>query len=241
MVEGAKTDVMLMRNLLNLYGIDAKYEIVSYNTSIHTLYQQMFSEGMEDAHNLDILQVLKSRENVEEKRKLFDENFTDILLIFDLDPHDPMFDATHIQLMQNYFHESTDMGKLYLNYPMVEAFYHIKTIPDLEFPQRRATLAELNAKTYKKRVHHEAKFKDYRKFFTTKENSNIIILQNLAKALSLTDGRDYPEQELLKHTVDFSRLVEEQLACLLKEDNVHVLCTCALYLIDYNPNIFTAK
>ena len=46
-----------------------------------------------------------------------------------------------------YFVESTDMGKLYLNYPMIEAFYHMSNIPDPEYNGRVATLAELRGHT----------------------------------------------------------------------------------------------
>ena len=39
LVEGAKTDVRLMRHLIELYGIAENHVIVSYNTNIYTLYK----------------------------------------------------------------------------------------------------------------------------------------------------------------------------------------------------------
>ena len=45
--------------------------------------------------------------------------------------------------MASYFVESSDMGKLYLNYPMVEAYYHMKSIPDPEFDSYTVSLEEL--------------------------------------------------------------------------------------------------
>ena len=41
--------------------------------------------------------------------------------------------------MSCYFTESSEMGKLYLNYPMVEAFYHMKSIPDENYTSYLAT------------------------------------------------------------------------------------------------------
>lgn len=38
LVEGAKTDVKLMQKLFEVYGISERYEILSYNTNIYTLY-----------------------------------------------------------------------------------------------------------------------------------------------------------------------------------------------------------
>lgn len=85
-VEGEKTDVRLMKHLLRTYGLDKKHAIVSYNTNIYTLYNDMFRD--DDPESYDILQVLKSRESDEYKKRIFDEEYSDILLIFDFDPQD---------------------------------------------------------------------------------------------------------------------------------------------------------
>ena len=60
LVEGAKTDVALMKRLLSTYKIDFNYEIVSYCTNIYTLYQEMFEDN--NPADIDLLQLLKSRE-----------------------------------------------------------------------------------------------------------------------------------------------------------------------------------
>jgi len=143
LVEGAKTDVALMERLLSVYHIDIKYKIVSYCTNIYTLYHEMFEDN--DPADMDLLQLLKSREPDPVKRALFDEFYSDILLIFDLDPHDPGFAPEKISRMAKYFVESSDMGKLYINYPMVEAFYHMASIPDPNFDSYYVTLDELIA------------------------------------------------------------------------------------------------
>lgn len=76
LVEGAKTDVKLMKHLLDVYGISEHHQIVSYNTNIYTLYKEMFADN--DPDSMDLLQVLKSREHDMEKKKLFDEDYSDI-------------------------------------------------------------------------------------------------------------------------------------------------------------------
>ena len=105
------------------------------------------------------------------------------MLIFDLDPQDGGFSPDKILEMQNYFVESSDMGKLYLNYPMVEAFYHLKDIPDDEYYDRQATMEELIHHTYKSRVNSENRNHDYGKFALTKEECSIYypLLQNILK------------------------------------------------------------
>ena len=94
-VEGAKTDVKLMTHLLDMYGISRNHEIMSYNTNIYTLYREMFADG--DPDSMDILQILKSRESDQDKKKIFDEVYSDILLIFDLDPQAPDYSADKIR------------------------------------------------------------------------------------------------------------------------------------------------
>ena len=99
LVEGAKTDVALMERLFSIYQIDFKYEIVSYCTNIYTLYKEMFEDN--DPDDMDLLQLLKSREPDLVKKTLFDESYSDILLIFDLDPHDLGFTPEKIRHMRS--------------------------------------------------------------------------------------------------------------------------------------------
>lgn len=42
LVEGEKTDVQLLEHLLCVYGINKRHQIISYNTNIYALYDQMF-------------------------------------------------------------------------------------------------------------------------------------------------------------------------------------------------------
>lgn len=229
LVEGAKTDVRLMEHLLEIYQIDVKHEIVSYNTNIYTLYKEMFEQN--NPEDIDILQILKERENNQEKKKIFDEKYTDILLIFDLDPHDSQFSDIKITRMMNYFVESSDMGKLYINYPMVEAFYHMKEIPDKAFNNYCATMAELQERTYKKRVHEENRNRDYRKFACTRKECNIIIKQNITKAFLILNKKY--EDNVLNH----SDILVAQLKKMIKDNEVYVLCTCVFFIIEYNPRL----
>ena len=91
LVEGEKTDHKLMQHLLSIYGIDSNHEIVSYNTNIYTLYNEMFRDDNPDS--LDILQVLKMHENDTEKKKIFDYKtiFTFSLLVVDKFKHKFIF------------------------------------------------------------------------------------------------------------------------------------------------------
>lgn len=228
LVEGAKTDVALMEHLLKMYEIDVKYEIVSYCTNIYTLYSEMFLEN--DPSSIDLKQLLKGRESSKEKKGIFDENYSDILLIFDLDPQAPDFDAYKIQRMADYFTESSDMGKLFINYPMVEAFYHMASIPDEHYDEYYATLEELAAGNYKSRVNCENRNRDYRKFAVNKTECSIVIRQNIQKAYRLINSMG--EQETLPEQ---KQVLNAQLGLLNQFEKVAVLSTCPFFIPEYNP------
>ena len=130
--------------------------------------------------------------------------------------------------MQQYFTESSDMGKLYLNYPMVEAFYHMEEIPDSNYPDRTATLEELKKGEYKTRVNRENRNHDYTKFAVDREECNIVIRQNIEKGFWLT------QEDSTMQLPDMNKILLKQVDSLHTEQKVWVLCTCAYYIADYN-------
>lgn len=225
-VEGEKLDVRLMEKLFALYEIDVRYEIVPFKTNIYALYRSMFAQG--DPERMDLLQVLKERESDEEKRRLLDEKYSDILLVFDMDPQDSQFSSEKLSHMADYFCDSTDAGQLYINYPMVEAFYHMASIPDPEFMGRCATWEELQDKGYKARVNRENRNHDYTKFVVSRAECDIVIGQNIKKAWGLLGGE---RSALVPHQAD---LLSCQLAMLREKGAVAVLSTCPFFIADYS-------
>lgn len=223
LVEGAKTDVNLMKKLFDIYHISDNHEIISYNTNIYTLYKEMFEN--KDPSTIDLLQLLKEKEFDTDKRKILDVNYSDIILIFDFDPQDNLFTSNKIVEMLEYFKESSDMGKLYINYPMVESFYHMKSIPDFEFFDYVVKIEELT--NYKSIVNKICRDGDYRKFARTKDEVDIVIKDNLKKSKKIINNSCYNDITLLK----------KQCEKLANEYEIYVICTCHFYILDYNPKL----
>jgi hypothetical protein len=233
LVEGSRVDVRLMKKLFTLYGIDALYNIFSYDTNIYVLYDKMFDD--ENPEDIDIIQVLLEQKPSDDKKRILEQKFTDILLVFDLDPQDQRFTKDKITAMMKYFVESTDMGKLYLNYPMVEAFYHMGSIPDNAYNKRTVTLDELRNRTYKQRVNEENRNRNYSKFAVNREECNIVIDQNIQKGLHIigaNPGDDLP---------DTGKILESQLTMLRNSQMLYVLCTCVYFIPEYNPKLLKAQ
>lgn len=228
LVEGVKTDVVLMQHLLRIYQFEDSYEIIPYGTNIYTLYHEMFEEN--DPEEMDLLQLLKEREQDPNKKPLFDVTYSDILLVFDLDPQAPDFSAEKVSRMAGYFTESSDMGKLYLNYPMVEAFYHMAAIPDPDYLARCVSADELRQGNYKARVNRENRNHDYRKFAVTRAECTMVIRQNIEKAqrlLNISEATLYPPGQ--------EEILHEELRLWRDKHLVSVLSTCPFFIADYNP------
>lgn len=231
-VEGEKTDYHLMTHLLDMYGISQNHEIVSYHTNIYVLYNEMFRD--QDPASKDTLQCLKAHEKNPEYRRLLNQRYSDILLIFDLDPQDAQFSFEKISEMVHYFNESSDMGKLYLNYPMVEAFYHMKSIPDPQYATYTADMKELREHTYKKRVNKENRNHEYKKFAVNREEYNLVIKQNIDKANRIAQRSEM--MNINEYRIPQSAdILAAQLRKLANEDKLYDLCTCVFYIPDYNP------
>ncbi len=233
LVEGGKTDYKLMTHLFDVYKISDRHEIVSYDTNIYALYDDMFCDG--NPEMIDILQNLKEREKDSNRKELFNDRYSDVLLIFDLDPQDDRFSADKILKMAAFFTESSDMGKLYLNYPMVEAFYHMKTIPDYDYNTYFATKEELSGGNYKTRVNRENRNHDYRKFAVNKSECDIVIRQNIEKAFLMLNS--YNGERNGSIAPDGVDILKAQMKLYESTMCVFVLCTCVFYIVDYNPNL----
>lgn len=227
-VEGAKAEPRLIKRLLEVYGLDADYEIVPYKTNIHVLYSDMFS-NREDVGMLTLTDVLKERETEPEKRDILNQDYSDVLLIFDYDPQDDKFDSGHLLEMQSYFNESTDEGKLFINYPMVESCRHFSRLPDPDFLNRKTG----ECKQYKKVVNNETCRQDVSKL--TKEDMDLIISMVLQKSLTICNkAYNANDAEGNLENLDLLEVLGMQNREWEQNDMVWVLGTCPLFICDYS-------
>jgi len=227
-----KIDPMIAKKM----GFGSCYPVSgqTYSRKVDTRVLNVLAGIAASAHkfsnDIRLLQHLKEREKDVAKKAIFDTHYSDVILVFDLDPQDKRFSAEKIQRMSEFFTESSDMGKLYINYPMVEAFYHMKSIPDANYNSYKVTLQELKEGKYKERVNRENRNHDYTKFAVNRTECNTVIKQNIAKAQWLCSvGNDTP--------INHSKVLQSQLDCIKEQQSLFVLCTCAFYVLDYNPNL----
>ena len=235
-VEGQKSDYRLMNHLLKMFYKDEFY-VWPYCTNLYELYNTFQLCDREDFESVDTLLAIKAREHDPDKLVRLNEKYTDIILIFDLDPQDPQYSPQKIQKMKNIFNESTDNGKLYINYPMVEAFKHLKAEVDKEYIHRMVSIDDLVNKRYKSIVDRDTYQSNFEMYGKLQCLQNM--KQNLQKTNFIINGvYELPNDVNDYEIIDFSILVNIQVKLLAAESQFYVLCTCILFLLDYSPSYF---
>ncbi len=136
-VEGDHEKDVFFERLIKCYNININpNNILIYKTNIYKLYMDIEKEYGEDWNNddIDLPYIVSKKKCVE---TLFKYDFTNILIIFDYERHDPDFEESKIIKLQEYFTDATDVGQLYLNYPMVESYLDFESIPDNNFINKK--------------------------------------------------------------------------------------------------------
>ena len=156
-VEGDDEKNMLFWALFRAFPEMAiKYDDVwIYGTNIYMLYKDIVkeygTEWLKNKDDIDLPFVISKK--ITPSNIQYKEDFSDIFLVFDYERHDPGFSENRIVDMQNYFYDSTDMGKLYINYPMLESYQHFESLPDLSFENRHVSVLMNKGSNYKNEVH----------------------------------------------------------------------------------------
>jgi len=235
--EGSRTEPKFLENIWKKYRKDS-VEIYSYKTNIHVLIGEIF-HGDQIDEDLDLLQYLISREkDISEKKKL-QRRFTDIFLVFDMDMHDQRADMGRLGTMLRVFNDSADDGKLYVNYPMLESYRHLKSLDDKEFKERAVEVSRFPE--YKCIVGMECcnnlkNIDDYdlRTFQT-------IILLHLKKANFILNGvYELPSVKEFE-SWEGADILKMQQKKMEKDGSVYVLNTSLFNVVDYRPSDFLSE
>lgn len=220
-----------------------KNEVLEYfvvGSTFHTLYKELKD------NEWDIIGALQQMEKERGERKLRDyksSDFAEVYLFFDYDPHSrkesliEMNDELHQMLV--FFEDETDNGKLYVNYPMVEAIRYTKKLPDLEYYKYSVPLEDCDS--FKESA---AEFSYYSgtTFLTsrgqgkdreTKDNWIMLKDQNAAKANFICCGDNC--LPVSKSDIEQKRILEPQVTKYVFSDKpeVSILSGLSVFLYDY--------
>jgi len=220
-VEGEKDEPRILgsesHGLLSLIGAD--YEIVPFANPIYELYEA-YKQGQYD----DLVSYLRIEKGLKiDNNKLSKNAFSAIYLVFDFEPQDHKYSDEKIRDLLNTFNNETDLGKLYINYPMVEAYYHLESLPDPNYNTRTISLNGLNGKKYKKIVHETSALKSNK---INNRDLCYIIMHNYNKSKYITKTNS--------DSILYDKILDVQLNIKNTKNEIYVLSTFPLLVIDYN-------
>lgn len=113
-------------------------DVIIYGSNIYNLYNSIQNYYGEDWYNdedgIDLAFLVSSLKQID---KLYKEDFTNIFIVFDYERHHPFFSEDKINKMQEYFKDSTDVGQLYINYPMVESYLDFSSSDTVDFLDKK--------------------------------------------------------------------------------------------------------
>lgn len=233
-VEGGRGETRFLRKMHSILFGTRPENVFVYGTVVHSLLRSVFPDGRADEY-LDVVSVLRGMAG-DEDRDMLEQEFSDVYLVFDMDPHDARYDARTLALAMAHFNDSTENGKLYLNYPMLESYRHLKGLEDSEYLDRTVSLADVGR--YKDIVGRECAdcLKDLGKY--DERVFGPIIRMNLMKADRILGGPgEVPTAERFL-SWDGCGILDEQLRLMDGCGRLHVLNTSVFNPVDFAPGRF---
>ena len=215
MICEGKSERELLQAVLKYYPIESGYEIYEYKTNLHIFAQFLFTRYLNDSiDDLNMIQVLK------------DYRDDDILFIFDFDPQDPRYNIITLRKLFDMFSDSTNQGQLFINYPMVESALDFNSLPESDYNHKTYAKSLLKRNGYKNEVKMNSVIKEFKNIDDT--NLYIILKHTYLKMVYLCQGSSN----------DYKYLLEVENTLLCECDQISILCTCLLFLRDYNEEKF---
>lgn len=206
-------------------------EIVAYRTNVYAFYNRLKKdysdqEGNIEFEYIDLPLFLNDYFQFEETAKLDGSDFSDIILIFDFDPQDPQFSKGKLEVLLDNFSNSTELGKLYINYPMVESYKDIISFEKKDYLYHSVHIDVIKNKrnNYKKFVHSRSCISSIEAIDKTIANSLFDL--NASKFKFIMNSSEYDVS--MEHSV----LCQKQFEKLSNDNEIWVINTSILHLYD---------
>lgn len=240
-------DKKFLKKLFEKYSNDT-YQIFVYETDIYQFYEKYeetmssLSDEERTAPNILLSSNIGKLPSPFDKNKL-KANYSDILLVFDFDPQATQFSSDKILTLMNHFNDSTEYGRLYINYPMLESFRHIDKQAvkscsyDTDFFNRQFNVSELGAHQYKGMIN--SSWCRYWKTWS-QEKWDCVIAHHLKKLSILTNITisDFDKRNSQYHVLTHQTMgafLEAQCKSVSKHKTGFVLNTSMLFFLDTYP------
>ncbi len=212
--EGKRREPNIFKTLEALYfasrdgwNIDSRV-CVCYCSNLYALYGGMTRDGVDGDFVEDIIPVLKAQGCECLPAECSRDDFSEVYLFFDLECQHQNKDKTltlagkneKVREMLEFFDNETEHGKLFVSYPMVEAFRYTKILPDPQFVHYKVKVSDCGA--FKQTVQQFSAypnldfciFKSLEKVDAelraeVRQNWGHLVRQNVIKGCALCTGR----------------------------------------------------
>ncbi|QBF25185.1 hypothetical protein EXN22_05585 [Pseudomonas tructae] len=227
--EGERAEKLISRKFIEYYFSDALGSVVTtaFCGEIYQLLEKMKDDdfGLGSIDLFPLLQEIPQNQLLKSYRR---DQFSEIYLFFDYDPHASKACDVKIQELLGFFTQETDHGKLFISYPMVEAVRCLHEDCGVDcFSTLAVPLAYGNA------------FKDFSSKYASNTFRQVnvwsrqywdeIVLRHCEKANLIVNG----QSELPETPIESHEIFEGQLRFINESGLVYVLSSFPLMLASY--------
>lgn len=123
-LEGNSSERIIAYTLQKCLFSEGTFIECVFDAEIYQLYQKIKDENFA----VDIVELLRTRTPENEKilKQYNRDSFAYIYLFFDYDAHSSLADDEKLKKLLTFFDNETEQGKLFINYPMIEALKHFR-------------------------------------------------------------------------------------------------------------------
>ncbi|MBO4384237.1 MAG: hypothetical protein J5854_02295 [Clostridia bacterium] len=242
-VEGKRLEPAFFKQMEKAFGLNLDF--CCFNNNIYVLYRKLKQLDF----NANIKDVLLEANYSEANREMLSQQFAFTYLIFDFDPHHTeefeknlpidrivSNNIERVKEMAAYFVDETDptIGKLYINYPMMESFKDCDSFDDEGYLSRTIELSRL--KNYKKIV-GTRKMANKRLDRYSKDDFARLTRQNIKKVWTLfqycLNQIGYEEYLTISEQ---THILNQEAVCIQTLKQIAVLNTSVFLALDYYGN-----
>lgn len=238
--EGVKTEKNLFQNI-NEHFFQNKADVSVITLPADGNIYMLWTRLKEDSFETDLISVLKEM-NPEISEKLNDINagdFSEVYLFFDFDGQNnnvpkELRSIDVLKEMLNTFNNETELGKLYISYPMIEAIKDI-SIEDMSYRRFYMELEECG--NYKAITGGASDYGDFKKI--TKEMWYIACDISRKRASMMVFYHDECTYNEFIQNITQERIYDSQKMLFIRENRmIGILCSVPLFLIEYFDESF---
>ncbi len=217
--------------------MDNNLEVVPFNQNIKELYRVCKEYIFNGIKPDNILDILKDSNISDDDKQLLNGLYTDVYLVFDFDIQNAIKESYYkdyfsvIKELVDFFNDSTSIGQILINYPMMDSIYHLKDDSFVSYKDIIVPSSIYFSKHYKEYLFNKKLTFDCNKF--TKNDFDMMAAINLKKANYIVNG-EYKKANSIVYELDLNQkiILDKQLENISKNKHMYVLNSSLFIDID---------